>query len=66
MLPGAIPRAGSAGGLHGARWCRGAWVAAERTPSVQVTGRRRVLTPGILAEKAALETGITVSGKIRE
>lgn len=26
---------------------------------------RRVLTPVVLAEKAALETGIAVSGKIR-
>ena len=32
--------------------------------SLQVTGRHGVLRPAILAEKAALEIGITISGKI--
>ena len=66
MLPGFILRARSdvvserGGGLGVAG--RG----SQRTGllSLQVTGRHGVLRPAILAEKAALEIGITISGKI--
>lgn len=67
MLPGIIPRArrsdvvperGGGVGVAG----RGS--QRSGLPSLRVTGRRGVLRPVISAEKAALEIGITISGKI--
>lgn len=65
MLSGVIPRARSdvVPERDGGAGVTGHGSQRRGLPSIQVTGRWGVLRPAILAEKAALEIGITISGE---
>lgn len=68
MLPGVSPRARGARGLRkvAALVSRGMVLGGQDAAPSRLLGDGGAWTPVILAEKAALEIGITVSGEICE